>query len=95
MENSKNNENLISTTVLENNKKITSRLDTIIVLLLAVLKDKDTFPKLSAIFFQLKKIGLSNEEIAIIFDKTSSQVAKLSYEFKRPLKNNSKEKNNG
>lgn len=72
---------------MEDNKKIISRLDTIIVLLLYMLKENDSFPKLSAIFYQLKKIGLENEEIANIFEKTTSQVAKIAYEFKRPTSN--------
>ena len=71
---------------MEDNKKIISRLDSIIILLLFVLQGKEMSPKLPAIFNQLKKVGLTNEEIADIFNKTPSQVAKTAYEFKRPTK---------
>ncbi len=71
---------------MEDNKKIVNRLDAIIVLLLYSLRGNENFPKLSEVFYQMKKIGLSNEEIASIFDKNALQIAKVAYEFKRPAK---------
>ena len=75
---------------MKEENKIISRLDTIIILLLSMLKESNNFPKLSVIFHQLKNAGLTNEEIGTIFDKNPSQVAKIAYEFKRPNKGNGK-----
>lgn len=68
---------------MEDNKKIISRLDTIITLLVLILKKDDSLPKLSVLFYRLKKVGLTNQEISDIFGQTPSKVAKTAYEFKR------------
>jgi hypothetical protein len=67
-------------------KKIVSRLDAITILILSILKENKTLPPLPSLFYQLKKVGISNEEIANIFDKKPDQVAKTAYEYKRPAK---------
>ncbi len=77
---------------MENKDKILSRLDGILVLLLSLLKENDSIPKLSTLFYQLKNVGLSNEEISRVSGKTPAQVAKISYEFKRPVKKADKKK---
>lgn len=77
---------------MDENKKIIGRLDAIIVLLLAGLKDSNSLPALSELFHKLKKLGFSNEEIASLSDRTPEQVAKTAYEFKRSKK---EKKSNG
>ncbi len=72
---------------MEENKKITSRLDAIIFLMFCMLKDKESLPKLTELFYQMKQMGLTNEELGNIFGRTPDQIAKAAYEFKRPVKN--------
>lgn len=71
---------------MKNEDKIITRLDAILILLLSLLKETESFPGLSTIFYQLKSVGFTNEEIAAISGKNTSQVAKIAYEFKRPKK---------
>jgi len=66
----------------DNNDKMLSRLDGILILLL-LLKENDSPLKMPILFHQLKSVGFTNEEIANISGKTSDQVAKIAYEFKR------------
>lgn len=73
-----------------NNTDNVRRLDVIIGLLLDLIKLQSDANKISSSDTQriarVKQLGLGNDEIATIFGRKSSEIAKLAYEAKRKKK---------